>query len=101
MHGHMYISYYVHIIRVCERTTDNGRMKCVGTVIVSIDTAQMYTSHTPVIRVYTRRKPRRRLAILLMIGAFSTRHPAMAFIPGVRLICHWLPPAFVRPPFNP
>lgn len=25
-----------------------------------------------------------------MIGAFSTRHPAMAFIPGVRLICHWL-----------
>lgn len=25
-----------------------------------------------------------------MIGAFSTRHPAIAFIPGVRLICHWL-----------
>ena len=25
-----------------------------------------------------------------MIGAFSTRRPAIAFIPGVRLICHWL-----------
>ena len=25
-----------------------------------------------------------------MIRAFSTRHPAMAFIPDVRLICHWL-----------
>ena len=65
-------------------------MKCVGTVIASIDTAQMYTLHPPVIHTYTRRKPRRRLAILLMIGAFSTRRPAMAFIPGVRLICHWL-----------
>ena len=52
MHGHMYISYYVHIIRVCERTTDNGRMKCVGTVIASIDTAPMYTLHPPVIRAY-------------------------------------------------
>ena len=80
---------------------DNGRMKCVGTVIASIDTAPMYTLHPPVIRVYTRRKPRRRLAMLLMIGAFSTRHPAMAFIPDVRLICHWLPPAFVRPLFSP
>ena len=28
--------------------------------------------------------------MLLMIRAFSTRHPAMAFIPDVRLICHWL-----------
>ena len=82
MHGHMYISYaYVK---------DKERMKCVGTVIVSIDTAPAYTLHPPVIRVYTRRKPRRRLAILLMIGAFSTRHPAMTFIPDVRLICHWL-----------
>ena len=26
--------------------------------------------------------------MLLMIRAFSTRHPAMAFIPGVRPICH-------------
>ena len=78
----MYISYaYVK---------DNGRMKCVGTVVASIDTATVYTLHPPVIRVYTRRKPRRRLAILLMIGAFSTRHPAMAFIPGVRLVCHRL-----------
>ena len=50
----------------------------------------MYTLHPPIIHTYTRRKPRRRLAILLMIGAFSTRRPAMAFIPGVRLICHWL-----------
>ena len=39
--------------------------------------------------------------MLLMIGAFSTRHPAMAFIPGVRLICHWLPPAFVPTMFRP
>ena len=61
-----------------------------GTVIVSIDTAPVYTPHPPFIHTYTRRKPRRRLAILLMIGAFSTRRPAMAFIPGVRLICHWL-----------
>ena len=29
-------------------------------------------------------------AMLLMIRAFSTQHPAMAFIPGVRLICRWL-----------
>ena len=40
-------------------------------------------------------------AILLMIGAFSTRHPAMAFIPDVRLICRWLPPAFVPTMFRP
>ena len=65
-------------------------MKCVGTVIASIDTAQMYTLHPPVIHTYTRRKPRRRLAILLMIGALSTRGPAMALIPGVRLVCHRL-----------
>ena len=30
MHGHMYISYYVHIIRVCEATTDEGRTECNG-----------------------------------------------------------------------
>ena len=36
-----------------------------------------------------------------MIRAFSTRHPAMAFIPDVRLICHWLPPAFVPTMFRP
>ena len=36
-----------------------------------------------------------------MIRAFSTRHPAMAYIPGVRLICHWLPPAFVPTMFRP
>ena len=42
MHGHMYISYaYVK---------DKGLMKCVGTVIVSIDTAPVYTLHPPVIR---------------------------------------------------
>ena len=52
MHIHMYISYYVHIIRVCERTTDNGRMKRIKTVIASIDTAPMYTPHQPVIRAY-------------------------------------------------
>ena len=40
-------------------------------------------------------------AILLMIRAFSTRHPAMAFIPDVRLICHWLLPAFVPTMFRP
>ena len=39
--------------------------------------------------------------MLLMIRAFSTRHPAMAFIPDVRLICHWLPPAFVPTMFRP
>ena len=82
MHGHMYISY--------AYAKDKERMKCVGTVIVSIDTAPVYTLHPPVIHTYTRRKPRRRLAILLMIGAFSTRRPAMAFIPGVRLVCHRL-----------
>ena len=36
-----------------------------------------------------------------MIRAFSTQHPAMAFIPNVRLICHWLPPAFVPTMFRP
>ena len=40
-------------------------------------------------------------AMLLMIRAFSTRHPAMAFIPDVRLICHWLLPAFVPTMFRP
>ena len=93
MHGHMYISY--------AYAKDKERMKCVGTVIASIDTAQMYTLHPPVIHTYTRRKPRRRLAILLMIGAFSTRRPAMAFIPDVRLVCHRLPPAFVPTMFRP
>ena len=44
MHGHMYISY--------AYAKDKERMKCVGTVIVSIDTAQMYTLHPPVIRAY-------------------------------------------------
>ena len=39
--------------------------------------------------------------MLLMIRAFSTRHPAMAFIPDVRLICHWLPPVFVPTMFRP
>ena len=29
---------------------DDGRMKCVGTVIASIDTAPVYTLHPPVIR---------------------------------------------------
>ena len=38
----MYISYaYVK---------DKERMKCVGTVIVSIDTAPAYTLHPPIIR---------------------------------------------------
>ena len=39
--------------------------------------------------------------MLLMIRAFSTQHPAMAFMPDVRLICHWLPPAFVPTMFRP
>ena len=84
-HGHKPVSYAC----VKGRGTKGGQ-NAMGTVIVSIDTAQMYTLHPPVIHTYTRRKPRRRLAILLMIGAFSTRRPAMAFIPGVRLVCHRL-----------
>ena len=40
----MYISY--------AYAKDKERMKCVGTVIASIDTAQMYTLHPPVIRAY-------------------------------------------------
>ena len=44
MHGHMYISY--------AYAKDKERMKCVGTVIASIDTAPAYTSHPPVIRAY-------------------------------------------------
>ena len=42
MHGHMYISY--------AYAKDKERMKCVGTVIVSIDTVSAYTLHPPVIR---------------------------------------------------
>ena len=68
MHGHMYISY--------AYAKDKERMKCIETVIASIDTAQMYTLHPPVIHTYTRRKPRRRLAILLMIGAFFYATPS-------------------------
>ena len=44
MHGHMYISY--------AYAKDKERMKCVGTVIASIDTVPAYTSHPPVIRAY-------------------------------------------------
>ena len=40
----MYISY--------AYAKDKERMKCVGTVIASIDTVPMYTLHTPVIRAY-------------------------------------------------
>ena len=32
---------------------DKERIKCMGTVIVSIDTAPAYTLHPPVIRTYT------------------------------------------------
>ena len=70
------------------RRTKDGRSA--GTVIACIETVPAYTPHPSVIRTYTRRKPRRWLAILLMIGALSTRHTAMAYIPGVRLICRWL-----------
>ena len=44
MHGHMYISY--------AYAKDKERMKCVGTVIASIDTVPAYTSHPPIIRAY-------------------------------------------------
>ena len=44
MHGHMYTSY--------AYAKDKERMKCVGPVIVSIDTVQAYTSHPPIIRAY-------------------------------------------------
>ena len=40
----MYISY--------AYAKDKERMKCAGTVIASIDTAPVYTLHTPVIREY-------------------------------------------------
>lgn len=70
------------------RRTRDGRS--VGTVIACIETAPAYTPHPPVIRTYMRRKPRRRLAMVVDNKGFSTQHPAMAFIPGVRLICRWL-----------
>ena len=38
---------------------------------------------------------------LLMKRAFSTRQPAMTVNPIVRLICDWLPPAFVPTMFRP
>ena len=53
MHGHMYISY--------AYAKDKERMKCVGTVIVSIDTAPAYTLHPPVIRAYCSLRPLLRL----------------------------------------
>ena len=40
------------VIRVREKTMDDGRMRAWGTVIASIDTAPRYTPHPSIIRAY-------------------------------------------------
>ena len=57
-------------------------MKCRGTVIASIDTAPAYTPHPPVIRAYTRRKPRRRLAMIVNDWGFFHATPSYCIHTG-------------------
>ena len=68
------------------RWTDEG----MGTVIACIETAQSIHLARLHPHLHTATSLAAGLPWLLMIRAFSARHPAMAFIPDVRLICHWL-----------
>ena len=90
-----YLTQYAHARTMpvsyayVKHTKDEGRTKCRDSHRVYRD-CPIYTPRPSIIHTCTRRKPRRWLAMLLMIRAFSARHPAMAFIPGVSLICHRL-----------
>ena len=91
MHGHMYISY--------AYAKDKERMKCVGTVIASIDTAPVYTLHPPAIRAYCSLRPLLSLrGILSRLGNsravlfkkflapfFRSRHRQLETEPGDKL----------------
>ena len=85
----------------CAHAKDEGRTKCSG----QSSRVSRPSQHIRPIRPPSAPMHGENLAAglpwLLMIRAFSTRHPAMAFIPGARLICHWLPPAFVPTMFRP